>query len=393
MAKPDVTTLPIFASEDTPELGATIRPTDEMQKFGIPSGGVWGREFLNWQFKSIGEWLEWVNNFALDSEKNLSDVNAIQAKINLGLDRVQNVADKDKVASDATKALIANLSGVTDVPAARNRLGLTSTATTMLTQSIRDVTEGRVLKVGDFGIGKATYLGDSTDLNSLNTPSHVGKYYQDTNVNTSTALGYPELAAGSLEVSEAAGVVQVYTVYSSGNIYSRGFYNGTWSTWQKVIRTSDLSASTNNTSTTTPASVAGVKLAYDRGTTAIVQVNSLGTAAKSNIVQVTGQSTTNVMSQVAVTNSLLGVGQTWRNVTWDRAVDTTYTNDTGKPIMVSFTGDDNSVSAEIIVNGVMIARSAVGKGSYSEMPFVTALIPNGATYRIIGTKYIWAELR
>src|SRR5699024_3080270 len=54
-----------------------------------------------------------------------------------------------------------------------------------------------------------------------------------------------------------------------------------------------------------------------------------------SVVQGTGSSTTDVMSQKAVSDQLLGVGQTWQNVTAQRELDVTYTNTTGRAISVS----------------------------------------------------------
>src|SRR5699024_8264614 len=64
---------------------------------------------------------------------------------------------------------------------------------------------------------------------------------------------------------------------------------------------------------------------------------ALGSAATADVVQLTGGSTTNVMSQKAVSDQLLGVGQTWQDVTSSRSPDTVYTNTTGRAIVVSVT--------------------------------------------------------
>lgn len=84
----------------------------------------------------------------------------------------------------------------------------------------------------------------------------------------------------------------------------------------------------------------------------------------------------------------VGVGQTWQDVTASRSFNTTYTNDTGKPIMVSACGD-NAVPFTIYVNGVTI-----GSCGNMNLPAVV-IVPNGQTYRIdcSGTKRSWAELR
>lgn len=63
-----------------------IEPTTSLKNGGIPAGGVWGREFLNWQFYAISQWIDWVRSSALDKDNNLSDLtNAATARTNLGL--------------------------------------------------------------------------------------------------------------------------------------------------------------------------------------------------------------------------------------------------------------------------------------------------------------------
>lgn len=74
-------------------------------------------------------------------------------------------------------------------------------------------------------------LGANRQLNDVREP---GFYYQDANANTSAALNYPENNAGSLEVYQAAGIIQIYRVYNTGRSYQRAFYsNGPWTAWTR----------------------------------------------------------------------------------------------------------------------------------------------------------------
>ena len=96
---------------------------------------------------------------------------------------------------------------------------------------------------------------------------------------------------------------------------------------------------------------------------------------------------------------VLGVGQTWQDVTGSRAKDTTYTNSTSKPIMcmvmcnITTTG-----AANIVVGGVTIGFgyfNSSTNNSYTPMVFV---VPPGTTYRLSTASgsitYIsWSELR
>lgn len=95
-----------------------------------------------------------------------------------------------------------------------------------------------------------------------------------------------------------------------------------------------------------------------------------------------------------------GSNQTWTSVTGSRAFGTTYTNSTGRPIMVSVSGSNNTNASWAIitptVGGVTLpdARGIVNQ-SYATLSFI---VPAGATYVITnsGTAVAlqaWVELR
>lgn len=87
----------------------------------------------------------------------------------------------------------------------------------------------------------------------------------------------------------------------------------------------------------------------------------------------------------------IGVGQAWLDLTSSRNVNQTYTNTTGKPIMVS-TENNTSGDVTYVVGGVEIAASADVAGT--RIPF-SFIVPNGVTYRINAPSAMakWAELR
>jgi hypothetical protein len=98
---------------------------------------------------------------------------------------------------------------------------------------------------------------------------------------------------------------------------------------------------------------------------------------------------------VALTSNVIGVSQTWQTVT--RAIGTTYTNSTGKPIMVaiSYTNSLASTVQGLVIDGVVVycAGSEIGNGSGFSL-----IVPNGATYVTstnAGTMTLvtWTELR
>ncbi len=90
----------------------------------------------------------------------------------------------------------------------------------------------------------------------------------------------------------------------------------------------------------------------------------------------------------------LGVGQTWTDVKTSpgRAYGTTYTNTTGKPILIFVMGTGSSSSSYATVAGV----TAGGANTTSTACNVWAIVPSGATYVVSMTGaslQFWTELR
>lgn len=133
-------------------------------------------------------------------------------------------------------------------------------------------------------------------------------------------------------------------------------------------------------------------------------LQSLGSASSADIVQGTGSSTTDVMSQKAVSDQLLGVGQTWHSLTGDRSKSTTYTNTTGRPIIVTVVGmsvsDGQRASIRLLVDGVIVDFCQITDDSQTAnaYPNVSAVVPDGSSYKVERGAYdfniyYWRELR
>ena len=99
----------------------------------------------------------------------------------------------------------------------------------------------------------------------------------------------------------------------------------------------------------------------------------------------------------ATVQSGVGVGQTWQNVAGSRALSTTYTNSTGKPIMVNVevSGGSAGAAGTLVVSGVTVS-------TYNEASLggatMCAIVPDGATYSATMTGatpsiVTWSELR
>lgn len=94
-------------------------------------------------------------------------------------------------------------------------------------------------------------------------------------------------------------------------------------------------------------------------------------------------------------NQILGVGQTWVNVTASRGKNIGYVNDTGRPIYVSITHNVGSGTASLVVDGLEVSFQ-INEGAETQVGApLTAIVPNGSTYNLSGNKSIrgWFELR
>jgi hypothetical protein len=102
-----------------------------------------------------------------------------------------------------------------------------------------------------------------------------------------------------------------------------------------------------------------------------------------------------VAAFVATQNLGIGASQTWTNVAGSRAYGTTYTNSTGRSIVITVTATgaaNNNVA--IYISGTQINAGGSGGGAIV-YDSVSAVVPNGVTYRAQGTGAIafWWELR
>ena len=95
--------------------------------------------------------------------------------------------------------------------------------------------------------------------------------------------------------------------------------------------------------------------------------------------------------------SMLGTsGQTWQAVTGSRALATTYTNSTGKPILVHIDFNQNSTqqNTTFVISGVTVT-GLLGVQNISSNWGFSFIIPPGGTYSATGnnTISVWSELR
>ena len=119
---------------------------------------------------------------------------------------------------------------------------------------------------------------------------------------------------------------------------------------------------------------------------------------KTAIANTLGNSTTLVASQKLVSDHGLGYGQEWVDVTSQRAENTTYANNTGKPIEIAIeiggTVQGAGGRARLLVGSVQFQIGAYGSSGTGS---ASVIIPNGESYQISSLDNAvikkWIELR
>jgi hypothetical protein len=87
----------------------------------------------------------------------------------------------------------------------------------------------------------------------------------------------------------------------------------------------------------------------------------------------------------------IGIGQTWQDMSGSRALETTYTNNTGKPIQIAVTTSTGTATT-LTVGGVVVGRYSQETGGRGTQ--LTAIVPNSTSYIAQGGVLLyWAELR
>ena len=96
----------------------------------------------------------------------------------------------------------------------------------------------------------------------------------------------------------------------------------------------------------------------------------------------------------ALNDQAFGIGQTLTDVTASRAINTIYTNTTGKLIFVAIGKTTQNSDMRLNVNGVQFGYAS-GANEDSQSKTLYAIVPTGATYGTVGLSgfVFWSELR
>lgn len=112
----------------------------------------------------------------------------------------------------------------------------------------------------------------------------------------------------------------------------------------------------------------------------------------------TGTDTARAVTPAGLAGASLGAGQSWTDVDSSRVLGTTYTNSTGKPILVNvyMQSSASNASPELTIGGVKVYGPSQQNATYASS--VSGLVPNDVTYSAnvstgTGTLIHWRELR
>lgn len=108
--------------------------------------------------------------------------------------------------------------------------------------------------------------------------------------------------------------------------------------------------------------------------------------------------TSNGTAWTSAENARIGVGQTWQDVAGSRAINSNYTNNTGKPIQVAVivSANPNQTNATLVVNGLNVARIQNQFGDRALVGSLSAIVPDGVSYSVSASSssiVSWSELR
>jgi len=176
-----------------------------------------------------------------------------------------------------------------------------------------------------------------------------------------------------------------------------GFGSGTINATSNGFLATATTISLGNTSVNVAITVAivAVGATFISNTTATVVTTPL-----------TANASTGTSGQVLVSNgtvgspywssvATIGSGQTWTDVKASRATGTTYTNSTGRPIMV-VVGPTAAAGVSGVFNISSVAVASI-TSTGSAASLFSFIIPNGVTYSVTNTaSYVvstWYELR
>lgn len=164
-----------------------------------------------------------------------------------------------------------------------------------------------------------------------------------------------------------------------------------WGVWASV---SDITVSTNGNLKKTANANGSIHLEVPTATDAARGAMRFATPSEVVNKSITNAAITPSNASSIAHSTDIGIGQTWKNVIGSRSLGVSYTNASGKPIMISFGMSETEQSASLTarVNGVTVGVLSI-KVNWSQSKSSSFIVPSNSSYRIdgIGISF-WSEL-
>lgn len=213
-----------------------------------------------------------------------------------------------------------------------------------------------------------------------------GRWYEVTNIASATALSILPAYQGATVVGGSYGLAPM-----------QGYVKESADRLRQIVDQFGGTLALFGGATTIPALLQNISAAARGANSDITSIAGLTTAL--SVAQGGTGGKTPSEAKTALGIGDIGVGQGWKAVTSSRALNTTYTNSTGKPIQLAAqAGPTSQINTALVavVGGVNVyAAYAAAPGVFIDCPNV--IVPPGFSYRInvtLGTAALtnWSEL-
>lgn len=225
---------------------------------------------------------------------------------------------------------------------------------------------------------------------TLMTPSGVDPVYSGT-----------ISALGANLIDDTTGDAMLDTMGITASVAQLNYSNGVTSSIQSQLDTLTTSVNGKQSESDILTDLSGLTQAaskipyFDTSTTAsTLDFKDEDNMSSNSATAIPSQQSVKVYAD-AIADTVLGVDQSWTDVTSSRAANTSYQNTTGKPITVLIDDDGGSNSFQVSTDNSFFQTLYTypsGTGNYERSP-VTVIIPNLHYYRFTGGFVRWSELR
>ena len=114
--------------------------------------------------------------------------------------------------------------------------------------------------------------------------------------------------------------------------------------------------------------------------------STLATEIKNGSIVGVSIDTAGVVTMPNTPNTQIGVGQTWQDVTASRALGVTYTNSTGKPILINVWATSqlsSTMGIQLTIDGGIVHYAYSPAVASAQIVLnVSGIIPAGKTYKV-----------